>query len=129
MSPKKRTVPPALHPLEAEVRQQLWHLGEANVRSVTDTLNEHHKHRAYTTIMTTMARLYEKGLLKRRREKKTDFYSPALSRAEYQEARAQGQVGALVEEFGDLALVHFARQMDSLDPKRREQLRRLARRG
>ena len=35
---------------------------------------------------------------------------------------------SLVDDYGDLALTHFARQMEGLDPKRREQLRRLARR-
>jgi hypothetical protein len=34
-------------------------------------------------------------------------------------------VAALVDEFGDVALSHFARQMASLDRTRRERLRRL----
>ena len=51
------------------------------------------------------------------------------SREEYMELRAQTEVQALVEEFGEAALVHFARQVQSLDPERREQLRRMARDG
>jgi predicted transcriptional regulator len=86
------------------------------------------KKRAYTTIMTIMSRLDRKGLLTRRREGKADVYVPALSRDDYLEARARAQVGALVDEYGDVALVHFARQMARLDPGRREKLRRLARR-
>jgi hypothetical protein len=53
-------------------------------------------------------------------------YVAALSRAEYAQARAGAQVGALVDEYGDVALAHFARHMSQLDPKRREQIRRLA---
>jgi predicted transcriptional regulator len=85
------------------------------------------KERKYTTIMTIMARLDRKGLLERRREGKTDIYTATLSREQYLEARAREEVGALVDEYGDVALVHFARQMAGLDPKRREQLRRMAR--
>ena len=51
-----------------------------------------------------------------------------MSRDYYRDARARADVKALVDNYGDLALAHFARQMDTLDPKRREQLRRLARR-
>jgi len=116
-----------LHDLESAVMEELWNLGEANVRTVLDALNGHaDKERAYTTLMTVMARLDTKGLLSRRRVGKTDFYTPTSSRDEYLEARARSEVGSLVDEFGDVALVHFARQMAGLDPKRREQLRRLA---
>lgn len=126
----KEQPPPALHELETEVMEEVWRLShEANVRTVMDALHARTgKERKYTTIMTIMSRLDDKGLLSRRREGKTDYYAPTMTREEYLEARARSEVGALVDEFGDVALVHFARQMASLDPKRREQLRRLARR-
>jgi len=120
--------PPRLHDLEAEVMQEMWHVDEAPVRAVMDALNARSdKERKYTTIMTIMARLHRKGLLTRRRQGKTDIYAAALSREEYQEARAREEVGALIKEYGDVALVQFHRQMHELDPKRREQLRRMAR--
>jgi predicted transcriptional regulator len=120
--------PPRLHDLEAEVMQAMWRVDEAPVRAVMEALNARSdKERKYTTIMTIMARLARKGLLTRRRQGKTDIYAAALTREQYLEARARAEVGALVEEYGDVALVHFARQMNGLDPKRREQLRRLAR--
>lgn len=120
---------PALHEVEAEVMDDVWRLGEVNVRSVLEALNARFdKQRKYTTIMTIMSRLHAKGVLSRRRDGKTDLYAPVLSREQYDEARAHAQVEALVDEYGDLALVHFAKQMARLDPQRREQLRRLARR-
>jgi len=79
--------------------------------------------------MTIMRRLDKKRLLSRERQGKTDIYSARMSRDEYLEARAQAEVGALVDAYGDAALVHFARHMEKLDPKRRDQLRRLARDG
>ncbi len=129
MPPDAHRVPPGLHELESELMELLWANGESNVRWVLDELNERSgKERKYTTVMTTMARLDKKGLLARRREGKTDIYTPTMSRGEYFEARAAAEVGAVVEHYGEAALVHFARQMNQLDPKRREQLRRLARR-
>jgi predicted transcriptional regulator len=123
-----RVVPPALHELESEVMEQLWSTGEASVRSVMEALNARtNRDRAYTTFMTVLARLHEKGLLARRREAKTDYYTPLHERDEYMTLRAQAEVEELVAQYGDVALSHFAQQMASLDPARRRALQRLAR--
>jgi predicted transcriptional regulator len=121
--------PPALHELETEVMDVVWAGGgETTVRQVMDELNAGSSpDRAYTTFMTVMARLDDKGLLKRRREGKTDIYRPVMSREDYLAVRAEAEVSALVDQFGDVALTHFARQMASLDPERRRALQRLAR--
>jgi predicted transcriptional regulator len=108
--------------------EQLWAHGEASVREVMEALNKRARpKRAYTTYMTIMARLHKKGVLERRREGKTDFYAPRLGRDEYMASRAQAQIDELVEEYGDVALTHFAKQVASLDPARRKALQRLAR--
>ena len=121
-------VPPPLHELESEVMEELWRSGEASVRSVMEALNKRaSKERAYTTYMTIMARLQKKGLLVRRREGKTDYYAPAYAREQYMALRAQSEVEGLVEQYGEVALSHFAQQMASLDPARRRALQRLAR--
>lgn len=130
MSASKPSIPPTLHELESEIMEEVWRRAEATVREVLEALNASASRvRAYTTVMTVMAKLHRKGLLERRREGKTDIYRPVMSREQYLEARAQAEVGALVDEYGEVALVHFARQMAQLDPERREQLRRLARSG
>lgn len=120
--------PPPLHELEAKVMEVVWQRGEATVRDVLTTLNRGSKERAYTTVMTIMARLDKKRLLTRRRQGKSDLYRPVMSREAYLEARAKADVDALVDEYGDLALVYFAEQVDGLDAKRLETLRKLARR-
>jgi predicted transcriptional regulator len=121
-------IPPPLHELEAEVMEEVWTQGEASVRAVMEVLNARtEKPRAYTTYMTILARLHRKELLTRRRDGKTDFYRPAYSRAAYADLRAQAGVDSLVEQYGDVALGHFARQMAQLDPDHRRQLQRLAR--
>jgi predicted transcriptional regulator len=123
----KKTPPPPLHELEAEVMEQVWERGTATVREVLEALNRGRRQRAYTTIMTIMSRLHQKGLLTRERSGKTDVYSPVMGRDAYLHARAHAEVQGLVEEFGDLALTQFAAQMDKLDPARLRELRKLAR--
>jgi predicted transcriptional regulator len=126
--PASSPLVPPLHALEAEVMDAVWGLGEASVRDVMEALNRTApKPRAYTTYMTILGRLHGKGLLVRRREGKTDFYRPLHTRAEYADLRARAEVAALVDEFGDVALGHFARQVAELDPERRRALERLAR--
>ncbi len=107
--------------------EEVWERSEASVREVLDALNRGAKRRAYTTVMTIMARLDRKGLLTRRRQGKMDLYSPVVDRDTYMDARAQAEVSALVDEFGDVALAHFARQVDRLDAERLRELRSLAR--
>jgi predicted transcriptional regulator len=111
--------------------EEIWRQDEPRtVRSVMDALNRRgRKQRAYTTIMTIMRRLDSKQLLSRERDGKTDIYTARMSREAYLAARARAEVGALVDEYGDAALVHFARHIDELDRTRRDQLRRLARDG
>jgi BlaI family transcriptional regulator, penicillinase repressor len=119
--------PPPLHELEAEIMEEAWTRGACTVREVLDALNARTDTvRAYTTVMTVMQRLDGKGLLQRERSGRRDVYVAALSREAYAQARAEAEVGALVSEYGDVALAHFARHMSTLDPKRREQIRRLA---
>jgi predicted transcriptional regulator len=124
---REPAIPPALHELEAEIMDEVWRQGETTVKLVMDALNRKRKPpRAYTTYMTVMRRLNDKGVLDRKRAGRQDSYAPRLTREEYQELRAGAQVDGLVEEFGDVALAHFARSLQGLDPARRRQLRRLA---
>jgi predicted transcriptional regulator len=106
----------------------VWRRGEATVHAVQDELNSAAETpRAYTTVMTVMHRLHAKGLLERERRGRSDVFRPALSREEYMGARAQAEVDALVDEFGDFALAHFAAHVSGLDVRRRMRLRRMLR--
>jgi predicted transcriptional regulator len=57
----------------------LWSRPESSVRDVVDRLK---RPLAYTTVMTTLDRLYKKGLLDRRKSQRAFFYSPRLTRPE-----------------------------------------------
>jgi hypothetical protein len=53
-------------------------------------------------------------------------YRPVLAREQYLDRRIDAEVSRLVGDFGELALVQFARRVEGLDPDRREALRRLS---
>lgn len=75
----------ALGPLEIAVMEILWSHGEANVHDVTQRVG---RPLAYTTVMTTLDRLYKKKLLERRKEDRAFLYVPRLSRTEWESKRA-----------------------------------------
>lgn len=119
--------PPELHELEAEIMEHVWkNPGEITVREVMEALNSADPPRAYTTYMTVMRRLNDKDFLDRRRSGNRDAYVARLTREDYQQRRAGAEVRQLVDEFGDVALAHFARSLSGLDPERRQALQRLA---
>src|SRR3954470_2731276 len=99
--------------LETAVMEEIWRRGEATVREVHDALP---RERAYTTVMTVMTRLCDKEMLVRERRGRSDVYRPTESRGEWAARRARAGVDALVEEFGDLALAQFSREVAALDP-------------
>jgi predicted transcriptional regulator len=114
-----------LGPLETAVMDRLWKRRQATVRDVVDDLAKS-RSLAYTTVMTIMTRLHAKGLLVRDRDGKTYVYRPAFTRDEHRARLSRDLVRGLVDEFGDVALAHFAKSLDTLDPARRRQLKRLA---
>ena len=121
-------IPPPLHELEQAVMDEVWRREQASVREVMEALNDRgDADRAYTTYMTIMSRLDSKGLLSRRREGKTDFYRAVYTRDGYADLRARATIDSVVDQFGDVALTHIARQMARLDPQHRRSLERVAR--
>ncbi len=115
-----------LGPLEAMVMERLWKRGSATVREVVEDLGRT-RALAYTTVMTIMTRLHEKGLLERARDGKTYVYRPAVSRQEHRERLSRELVRGLVDEFGDVALAQFAEELGGVDAPHRAALKRIAR--
>lgn len=65
-----------LGPLEQQLMQKLWSRGDATVRELVDNGD---LDLAYTTVMTTLDRLYKKDLLDRVPEGRAFRYSPRVS--------------------------------------------------
>jgi predicted transcriptional regulator len=71
----------ALGRLEMQVMEILWERGESNVREVVGQLG---RSLAYTTVMTTLDRLFKKGLLQRHKSDRAFIYSPRSSRRDWE---------------------------------------------
>jgi predicted transcriptional regulator len=71
--------------LEITVMEIVWTHGESSVHDVAQKLA---RPLAYTTVMTTLDRLYKKGLLDRRKSDRAFLYAPRLTRAEWERKRA-----------------------------------------
>ena len=72
---------PPVGPLERQLLRELWSRGNATVREMID---DGKISQAYTTVMTTLDRLYKKGLLDRVAEGRAFRYSPRWSPQELQ---------------------------------------------
>jgi predicted transcriptional regulator len=71
--------PRRLGPLEQRTLDRLWARGSATVRELVEDEAED---LAYTTLMTTLDRLYKKGVLTRTEDGRAFRYAPRLSREE-----------------------------------------------
>ena len=74
---------------EQEIMKVLWARGSASVVEVAQCLNSA---LAYTTVMTTLDRLFKKGLLRREKKNRAFIYSASLTSAEVEMQRAAGLV-------------------------------------
>ena len=81
----KRPASFSLGHLEIIIMEILWGRGESSVHDVMPHLQ---RPLAYTTVMTTLDRLFKKGLLTRRKSGLAFFYLPSLDRPEWERKRA-----------------------------------------
>jgi len=82
-----------LGPLEAQAMEVLWAVGQGSVRDVVEQLD---RKLAYTTVMTTLDRLFKKGLLDRQKSERAFLYTPRLSHGEWERQRAGDLVSGLL---------------------------------
>jgi len=116
-----------LGPLAAVIVREVNARGEASVAEVVDGLRRTQgREHAYTTIMTVMGRLNEKGVLVRERRGRQYIYRPAAPEAELIDRLSGLAVDRVVERYGAAALRHFAVRLADLDPETRRRLAALA---
>ena len=108
---------------EMEVLRHVWDLGRATVRDVHDRIR-YDRRIAYTTVMTVMKNLAEKGYLSFERDGQTYVY-----RAERRPEEVRGTVlsGILDKVFGGdpASLVQTLVQADALSDADRDRLRQI----
>src|SRR5262245_48845226 len=117
-----RTPGPTLTPQELAIMKVVWKLGTATVRDVYDELRRR-REIAYTTVLTMMKILAQKGYLKAARAERAFVYSPVHSR--------QDVLGGMVREFIDRVfdgasrpmLLHLVKHTKLSDKERKALLR------
>ena len=108
--------------LELQVMEFMWQTGEATVQQVVKTIKRR-RPIAYTTVMTVMGHLVDKGLLARTMEGKRYRYQIARSRDEFLLDSSRSMIHTLVDDFGDLAIAQFLGEIDNIDAGKLEELR------
>lgn len=96
----------ALGPLEADVLNLVWCLESATARELF-TRQVQPGERAYTTLMTTLDRLFRKGLLRRDKEGLAWRYTPAVTRQAFEQKRVDALAARIVAQHGDAGLAAF----------------------
>ena len=92
---------PSLGPLEQRLLEELWARGSATVREL---LSDGRIRQAYTTVMTTVDRLYKKGVLDRTAEGKAFRYTPRQTPGEFQRVVAFEGIRQFLGSSGTSAL-------------------------
>ena len=116
------TLKKLLGSLELQVMEFMWQTGEATVQQVVKTIKRR-RPIAYTTVMTVMGHLVDKGLLARTMEGKRYRYQIARSRDEFLLDSSRSMIHTLVDDFGDLAIAQFLGEIDHIDAGKPEELR------
>lgn len=100
---------------------------EFTVREVHGTLESRRKI-AYTTVMTTMKILADKGILERTKVKRAYVYRPSFTRDEFQELVVDQVVHSLMDDFAEPLLAHFIDLVRTEDVKVASSVERLLQR-
>ncbi len=118
---------PQLGPFERQVLQELWSHGNATVREL---LADGKIHQAYTTVMTTMDRLYKKGLLDRVAEGRAFRYTPHYTPEEMQRVTAIESIRQLLgsDDASALPLSYLVEALSAQDAQLLDELQLLVER-
>jgi len=106
--------PANLGSLEKRIMAVLWEDQGATVREVFSIIRKSHRV-AYTTVMTVMNRLVEKGLLTRSEEGRAYSYRASQSADETARAMSRTMIKQLIRDFGPSAVVQFVNALDDID--------------
>lgn len=111
---RQRPLGRVLGPLEEEVMEAVWKLGEVTVREVLTVL-ERSRPIAYTTVMTTMGRLADKGLLRRTESHPAHRYKALVTRQQYADSTVESVLDWLIGQFGEPAVAYFLDRVEQED--------------
>ena len=114
----------ALGKLERQVMEEIWRLGEVSVRDIHRAFDERV---AYTTLMTTLDRLYKKNLLARRKDGRAFLYAALVSQEDLDRGIKEDVVDGLLGHGADGVEPILACIVDTISERDRELLDELDR--
>ena len=114
-SPTKDGLVKVLGPLETEIMEILWEDDRSTVKKVHRRLSQK-REIAYTTVMTTMSRLAEKGVLNRHREGLAYVYSPAISADDFVQLVVRQVLDGLLDDYTDTAIDYMIEYLAQKNP-------------
>ena len=120
----KTRKPAPLGHLENTVMELVWSAGQSSVRDVMDRME---RPLAYTTVMTTLDRLYKKGLLERHKSERAFVYAPKLSRKEWEQKLAGHLMAGLLANPRHSSELLISCLVDAVGPQDRALLEELER--
>jgi predicted transcriptional regulator len=103
-----------------------WQAGQCTVRDVHEHIQQH-RELAYTTVMTVMGRLAEKGLFEREQHGNSYVYRPTLSREAYQERVVSEVLDALLVTHGTQTVSHLVKRLGQADVDKLDELEEMIR--
>ena len=113
--------------LELAIMDHVWRSEWVTVRDVLYALNRE-RSLAYTTVMTVISRLTDKGLLLIEKRGKAYHYKAAFTREEFETRAAAQVIQALIADFGsEIALSQFVKELSGVDPGKLARLAEMAR--
>lgn len=119
---KKRVTGKVLGELESEIMEIIWHQKDAtSVKDATEILSKRRKI-AYTTVMTVMSRLVNKGVLVRHLSGPSYLYKPKVSKEQFMAKAVHGIFSSAVSTLGEEVLTHFVKEIQKISPKKRQEL-------
>lgn len=122
-SPTQDGLVKVLGPLETEIMKLLWKDQAGTVKKVHRALQQR-RDIAYTTVMTTMSRLAEKGVLHRTREGLAYVYRPAISESDFITMVVQQVLDGLLDDYSDIAINYVVDYLVRNDPSQLQRLKR-----
>lgn len=116
--------PKKLGDLETDIMTVVWEKGEVSVQDVKDAL-EPERPLAYTTVMTVMSRLAEKGILNRNKEGRAYIYNPAASQKSTAGSMLMALVRRLYKGATGEAIAHLLEEEGDVDEAELDRLEKL----
>lgn len=116
-----------LGPLERRVMERLWTLGPQTVGGILAALNSaSDRPLAYTTVMTILVRLHEKGYVTRTQTGRTYTYAAAMDEPRLAASVGRRQLTRLIERYGAASVASFAEELGTVAEPLAKRLRELA---